>query len=50
MQMLPEFDQTCHSVGALWDANAHNILFRLDPIWPPGMRKSVSANGKLMQI
>ena len=39
-----EFDQTCHSVSTLWGANAHDMVFRLDPIWPPGLRKSVTAN------
>ena len=40
--LLHEFNQTCHSVSNLWGVDAREIVFRLNPIWPTGMRKSVS--------
>ena len=45
-QLLHEFDKTCYSVSTLQDVNACEIIFGLDPIWPPGMRKSISTNNE----
>ena len=47
--IVTQFDQTCHSVSNLWDVNARETVFRLDPIWPPGMHK-MSPQRVKMQI
>ena len=35
-----EFDQTFHIVSIPWGVNDCEMVFNLNPIWPPGMRKS----------
>ena len=44
--LLLESNQTFHNVMTLWGVNAHELVIRLDSIWPPGMRKSVSTSYK----
>ena len=46
MYFLLEFDETCCNVRTLWGVNAREMVFQFNPIWPPDMRKSVSANGE----
>ena len=46
MKFLLEFGQTCNSVSTLSGVNAREMVFRFDPIWPPGVCESVSANGE----
>ena len=38
--LLLDSDQTFHIVSTLWGVNAREIVFGLDPIWPPEMRQS----------
>ena len=44
--LLLKFDQTQYNVSDLWGVEARKKKFRFDPIWPPGMHKSVSENGE----
>ena len=44
--LLHEFDETCHSVSTLLGVDVREMVFQLDPIWLPGMRKSVSTTGE----
>ena len=43
--MLLEIDQTWYSVSALWGVEARETIFLFDPIWLPGLRKSVPTYG-----
>ena len=46
MYLLLDSDQTYHIVSILWGVNAREIVFGLDPIWPPDIRQSVcTSNG-----
>ena len=42
MYFLLESYQILHDVSTLWGVHACEIVFRLDPIWVPGSRQSVS--------
>ena len=44
--LLHEFDQTYHIVSTLWGVDAPEMIFRFDPIWPPGKRKSEVSTGE----
>ena len=44
--LLFEFDQTWYSVSALWVIDARETIFGFDPIWLPGLRKSVPTYGE----
>ena len=40
--LLYEFDEACHSASTLLDVSAYEIVFRLDPIWPPDIHIRVA--------